>query len=44
VPKVFLETGNMRNEKDAEMLADAEWRETAADAIARGLATYLLRS
>ncbi|GHD29538.1 N-acetylmuramoyl-L-alanine amidase [Nocardiopsis kunsanensis] len=44
VPKVFLETGNMRNEEDAEMLSDAEWRETAADAIARGLATYLLRS
>ncbi|MFE1167434.1 N-acetylmuramoyl-L-alanine amidase [Nocardiopsis sp. NPDC058789] len=43
VPKVFLEAGNMRNAEDAELLEDPEWRERAADAIARGLATYLLR-
>lgn len=44
VPKVFLETGNMSNSEDAELLSDPEWRETAADAIARGLAAYLMRS
>lgn len=43
VPKVFLEAGNMRNTEDAELLEDPEWRERAADSIARGLATYLLR-
>ncbi|WP_017581395.1 N-acetylmuramoyl-L-alanine amidase [Nocardiopsis valliformis] len=44
VPKVFLEAGNMRNPEDAELLEDPEWRERAADSIARGVATYLLRS
>lgn len=43
VPKVFLEAGNMRNTEDAELLEDPEWRERAADAIARGLASYLMR-
>lgn len=43
VPKVFLETGNMRNPEDAALLEDPEWRERAADAIARGLAVYLMR-
>lgn len=43
VPKVFLEAGNMRNAEDAELLEDPEWRERAADSIARGLATYLMR-
>ena len=44
VPKVFLETGNMRNPEDAALLEDSEWREQAADAIARGVAAYLMRS
>lgn len=44
VPKVFLEAGNMRNPEDAELLEDPEWRERAADSIARGLATYLMRN
>ncbi|QRN81007.1 MAG: N-acetylmuramoyl-L-alanine amidase [Nocardiopsis sp. BM-2018] len=44
VPKVFLEAGNMRNPEDAELLEDPAWRERAADSIARGVATYLLRS
>lgn len=44
VPKVFLEAGNMRNAEDAELLEDPEWRERAADSIARGVATYLLRN
>ncbi|GAB2512679.1 N-acetylmuramoyl-L-alanine amidase [Nocardiopsis aegyptia] len=43
VPKVFLEAGNLRNEEDAALLSDPEWQETAADAIARGLAVYLMR-
>ncbi|MFD6948852.1 cell wall hydrolase [Nocardiopsis sp. TSRI0078] len=43
VPKVFLETGNMRNAEDAALMEDPEWRERAADAIARGLADYLMR-
>lgn len=43
VPKVFLEAGNMRNPEDAALLEDPEWREQAADAIALGLATYLMR-
>ena len=43
VPKVFLEAGNMRNPEDAALLEDPEWREQAADAIARGVAAYLMR-
>jgi N-acetylmuramoyl-L-alanine amidase len=43
VPKVFLETGNMRNPEDAALMEDPAWREQAADAIAQGLAFYLLR-
>jgi N-acetylmuramoyl-L-alanine amidase len=43
VPKVFLEAGNMRNDEDAALLTDPEWRESAADAVARGLAVYLMR-
>ncbi|MEV2274672.1 N-acetylmuramoyl-L-alanine amidase [Nocardiopsis sp. NPDC049922] len=44
VPKVFLEAGNLRNPEDAALLTDPGWRERAADAIARGVAVYLLRS
>ncbi|RKS06128.1 N-acetylmuramoyl-L-alanine amidase [Nocardiopsis sp. Huas11] len=43
VPKVFLEAGNLRNEEDAALLSDPRWRASAADAIARGLAAYLMR-
>ncbi|WP_116245705.1 N-acetylmuramoyl-L-alanine amidase [Nocardiopsis sp. FIRDI 009] len=43
VPKVFLEAGNLRNPRDAALLGDPAWQEGAADAIARGLAVYLLR-
>ncbi|MBR8745199.1 N-acetylmuramoyl-L-alanine amidase [Nocardiopsis sp. MG754419] len=43
VPKVFLEAGNMRNPEDAALLTDTAWQENAADAIARGLASYLMR-
>lgn len=43
VPKVFLEAANMRNPEDAALLENPEWRGQAADAIAKGLATYLMR-
>lgn len=43
VPKVFLEAGNMHNEEDAALMEAPEWREEAAEAIARGLAAYLMR-
>ncbi|WP_026122756.1 N-acetylmuramoyl-L-alanine amidase [Nocardiopsis halotolerans] len=43
VPKVFLETGNMRNPEDAALMRDPAWREQAADAVAEGLASYLMR-
>ncbi len=41
VPKVFIETGNMRNATDAALLKDPAFRQQAADAIANGLAAYL---
>jgi N-acetylmuramoyl-L-alanine amidase len=40
VPKVFIETGNMRNATDAGLLSDAGFRQQAAEAIAAGLASY----
>ncbi|MFD3995387.1 N-acetylmuramoyl-L-alanine amidase [Streptomyces sp. NPDC058583] len=41
VPKVFVECGNMRDPKDAELLTSAAWRQRAAQGIADGIATYL---
>ncbi|MFD3530753.1 N-acetylmuramoyl-L-alanine amidase [Streptomyces sp. NPDC058664] len=41
VPKVFVECGNMRDPKDAELLASAAWRQKAARGIADGIETYL---
>lgn len=41
VPKVFIECGNMRNATDASMLKDPSFRQTAAQAIADGIAEYL---
>jgi N-acetylmuramoyl-L-alanine amidase len=40
VPKVFIETGNMRNATDAGLLSDAGFRQQAAEGIAAGLASY----
>ena len=40
VPKVFIETGNMRNATDAALLTDAGFRQRAAEAIAAGLADF----
>jgi N-acetylmuramoyl-L-alanine amidase len=41
VPKVFIETGNMRNATDAALLKSDAFRQRAAMAIANGLASYL---
>jgi N-acetylmuramoyl-L-alanine amidase len=41
VPKVFVETGNMRNATDAGLLTSSDWRQRAAEALAAGLAAYL---
>jgi N-acetylmuramoyl-L-alanine amidase len=41
IPKVFIETGNMRNVTDAALLTDAEFRQREAEGIAAGLASYL---
>jgi N-acetylmuramoyl-L-alanine amidase len=41
VPKVFIETGNMRNATDAALLADAAFRQQVAAGIAAGIEAYL---
>jgi N-acetylmuramoyl-L-alanine amidase len=41
VPKVFVETGNMRNAADARLLESPAFRERIARAIAAGLARFL---
>lgn len=41
VPKVFIETGNLRNPTDAALLSDAGFRQRAAESLARGLRAYL---
>ncbi|TXS54937.1 N-acetylmuramoyl-L-alanine amidase [Streptomyces sp. t39] len=41
VPKVFVECGNMRDPKDAALLANASWRQRAAQGMADGIAGYL---
>ena len=43
VPKVFVETGNMRNATDARLLSSARFRARAAAALERGLERFLLR-
>jgi len=40
VPKVFIETGNMRNATDEAMLHDPVWRERAATSIAAAMAEF----
>jgi N-acetylmuramoyl-L-alanine amidase len=42
VPKVFVETGNMRNAEDARRLESAAFRLREARALARGLEAFLL--
>jgi N-acetylmuramoyl-L-alanine amidase len=41
VPKVFVETGNMRNAADARLLGSAAYRQREAAALARGIETFL---
>ena len=41
VPKVFVETGNMRNAVDARRLESGAYREREAEALARGLAVFM---
>ena len=41
IPKMFIETGNMRNATDAALLKSDAFRQRAAMAIANGLAAYL---
>ncbi len=41
VPKVFLESGNMRNPHDAGLQTDPAWRERLARVIAAALTLYL---
>ncbi|MFF4233708.1 N-acetylmuramoyl-L-alanine amidase [Streptomyces sp. NPDC001820] len=43
VPKVFIECGNMRDPKDAALLKSSSWRQKAAQGIADGIGSYLLR-
>ena len=44
VPKVFVETGNLRNAEDAALLADGSFRQRVARSLARGLGAYLAGS
>lgn len=41
VPKVFLECGNMRDKRDADLLTDRAWRDRAARGVAEGIAGFL---
>jgi N-acetylmuramoyl-L-alanine amidase len=41
VPKVFIETGNMRNATDAALLEDADFRGREAEALAVALDRFL---
>lgn len=44
VPKVFIETGNMRNAIDARRLQDPRFRQRAAQSIESGLERFLISS
>jgi N-acetylmuramoyl-L-alanine amidase len=41
VPKVFIETGNMRNATDARLFESPAYREREAKALARGITAFL---
>jgi N-acetylmuramoyl-L-alanine amidase len=41
IPKVFVETGNLRNVRDAALVSNAAFRQRIARALARGLERYL---
>jgi len=42
VPKVFIECGNMRNATDAALVTSTGWQMEAGQAIAVGIATFVL--
>jgi N-acetylmuramoyl-L-alanine amidase len=42
VPKIFIETGNMRNAEDAALFSDPNFRQLEAEAIVAGLTAYLV--
>jgi zinc/manganese transport system permease protein len=44
VPKIFIETGNMRNRIDAALLESPAFRERAAHGIASGIARFIVGS
>ena len=41
VPKVLIECGNMQNATDASMLESSTWQQTAAQALAAAITTFL---
>ncbi|MGW1888847.1 N-acetylmuramoyl-L-alanine amidase [Streptomyces sp. NPDC002004] len=41
VPKVFIECGNMRDPKDADLLTSGAWRQKAAQGISEGIVSFL---
>jgi N-acetylmuramoyl-L-alanine amidase len=41
VPKVLVETGNMRNAVDARLLSSPRFRQREAAALAHGIETFL---
>ncbi|WP_066374826.1 N-acetylmuramoyl-L-alanine amidase [Herbidospora mongoliensis] len=41
VPKIFIESGNMRNAGDAAKLKSSSWRQDLAEALASSFQTYL---
>ena len=41
VPKVFIETGNMRNATDARLLSRPAFRQRIARSLANGLSSFL---
>ncbi|MFD9791203.1 N-acetylmuramoyl-L-alanine amidase [Streptomyces sp. NPDC059070] len=43
VPKVFVECGNMQDSRDAGLLTSARWRQKAAQGLADGIGSFLLK-
>ncbi|MEU0017136.1 N-acetylmuramoyl-L-alanine amidase [Streptomyces rochei] len=41
VPKVFIECGNMRDDKDASLLTSNDWRQKAAQGMSEGIVSFL---
>ncbi|WP_432082466.1 N-acetylmuramoyl-L-alanine amidase [Streptomyces sp. WAC 04229] len=41
VPKVFIECGNMRDDKDVALLTSGTWRQKAAQGMSEGIVSFL---